>query len=208
MNFVCVLSVESGKVKYNENWVDKLYQGIQRNYNESFNFYCLSNIKTKHNTIALESNSKGFWNKIEIFKHFTTPTVYIDLDVVICNNITELVNKFYQYNFLMTLEPYQNISNSSIMFWQTDMSHLYKEYFNNKNKIVNEYRRVPRYGDQAYIAENVKHNFIEDIDITAISWSHHKVNTLINEKSKFLIFTSHQNKPNNTDLEIVKKNWV
>lgn len=208
MNIVCVLSIEKNKVKYSEEWVDKLYRGIKRNLDINFNFYCLSNVKTDYKTIHLESGSNGFWNKIQLFKHFKTPTLYLDLDVVVLNNFTELLKNFYNYNFLMTKEPFQNISNSSIMFWKEDYSRLYNEYIKNKEAIVQEYKRVPRYGDQAYIAENVNHKFIDDIDSLAISWRHHKVNTVLNEESKFLIFTSHQSKPNNTDLEIVKKNWV
>ena len=113
MNIVCVLSVEQTKftkVKYTEEWVDKLYNSVKRNYSEDYNFFCLSNVDTKYNTIKLESNSKGFWNKIEIFKHFKEPTLYIDLDVVILNNFTKLVKKFHKYNFLMTREPFESIS--------------------------------------------------------------------------------------------------
>ena len=211
MNIVCVLSVEQTKftkVKYTEEWVDKLYNSVKRNYSGDYNFFCLSNIDTKYNTIKLESNSKGFWNKIEIFKHFKEPTLYIDLDVVILNNFTKLVKKFQNYNFLMTKEPFENISNSSIMFWKNDYSFLYDEYIANKDNVLLEYKNVPRYGDQAYIAERVEHKFIEDIKDSAVSWKHHIVKTAINKKSNFLIFTSHQSKPNNTDLDIVKRNWV
>ena len=130
------------------------------------------------------------------------------LDRSILNNFTDLVDKFFSYDFLMTKEPFENISNSSIMFWQNDYSFLYDNYISNKETIIEEYKRVPRYGDQAYIAENVSHNFIEDIDRNSISWEHHKVSTLVNTNSNFLIFTSKHKKPNNTNLEIVKRNWI
>lgn len=211
INIACVLSVENSKktkVKYTEEWVDKLYRAVCRNYSNPFNFYCLSNIDTKYNTITLESDSKGFWNKIELFKHFKDPTLYIDLDVVILNDFSNLVDKFFSYDFLMTKEPFENISNSSIMFWQNNYSFLYDNYIANKETIIEEYKRVPRYGDQAYIAENVSHNFIEDINRDCISWEHHKVDTSVNTDSNFLIFTSKHKKPNNTNLEIVKRNWV
>jgi|SRR6056300_45242 len=211
MNIACVLKVQKSKnAIYTTEWVDKLYRGVKRNLDTKFNFYCLTNVETKYDDIPLTSESDGFWNKIELFKKdlFQGPTLYLDLDVVICNNITNLVYNMRRHKFLMTKEPYKQISNSSIMFWIGDYSYLYNNYIADQKNICAEYSRVPRYGDQAYIAENVNHNFVEEIDPTAINWKHHEVKTEINNP-KFLIFTSKHQKPsNNKDLKIVRKNWI
>jgi hypothetical protein len=208
INVICVLSIESkSRVRYDESWVDKLHNSISRNLTLPYKFYCLSNIKTKYNTIPLVSNSVKYWNKIELFRPnlFSGPCLYLDLDVLICNNIDDFISNLDTSKFYMCLEPYQNISNSSVLFWSGDYSFLYSEYIKDQKRYQNEYTTTKRYGDQAFLSERVKREIFED---KYFSWVHHKVNTPINEGCKFLVFTSPYQKPtNNLHLDIVKRNW-
>jgi hypothetical protein len=154
---------------------------------------------------------KSWWYKLELFNsaHHQGPLLYFDLDVLICKDITEVVNNFQSLNkFLMVKEPYQDIVNSSIMYWSGDYSYLYNNYVNNKDLLCEEYKKVPRYGDQSYISENVEYDLIENYaPINFINWKHHKIETPINDPS-ILIFTSRHQKPsNNLELDIVRTNW-
>lgn len=213
LNVVCVLMVQKSKkdILYSEEWVEKLFNQVTRNINIPFNFSCLSNIETKFNTIPLVSNSNSFWNKIELFRPnlFTGPVLYFDLDVLICKDITETIIKLKTANkFLMVKEPYLDIVNSSIMYWNGDYSHLYESYIKNKELICEEYKKVPRYGDQAYISENVNYDLIENYAPNGfINWKHHKVESQIIDPSVVIFTSRHQKPSNNLELEIVQAHW-
>ena len=215
INIACVFNKqENKKISYSLDWVDKLYRGVARNLDIPFQFTCLSNVDTPYNTVKLISNSNKFWNKIELFRKdlFDGPVLYFDLDVVICKNITENVKKLLSSDkFLMTQEPYRNIDNSSMLYWNGDYSYLYDNYVNNQHNIITEYADISRngaLGDQAYIHENVDHGLIEKYtDKNFIEWRHHKIETEITDPS-ILIFTSRQKPSNNLYLNTVKENWI
>ena len=215
LTVACVLRTgDNGRgVVYTVDWVDRLYRGLQRNLDIPFSFTCLSNVETTYNTVPLESNSTGYWNKIELFKPglFNGPVLYFDLDIIICKSITDFVLTLPQDTFLMVREPYRNIHNSSIMFWNGDYSYLYKTYLVDQDNIVNEYQynlhRAGCLGDQAYIGENVDHKLIDDyVDSGFIEWQHHKIDCTITDPS-IVIFTGSQ-KPSKSKLELVQQHWV
>jgi len=199
-----------GNSSYTIDWVDKLYNGVKRNLSTPFNFVCFSNEQTLYNTIRLKNNFDGFWNKIEIFRSgiFDGPVLYFDLDVIICQDITKQINELPINQFLMVKEPYRNIINSSVMYFNGDYSYLYDDYVTNEHSTNNEYKNAGlRYGDQAYISENVKPETLETYTSdNFIGWKHHKVNTKFDDCS-ILIFTSTEKPNNNIDLDIVKNNW-
>ena len=97
MNFVCVLRQDPATKKhpgfYDKEWVNKLRNGVKRNYSKPFNFVCLSNVETDVETIPLESDFTNWWAKLEIFRPnlFTGPVTYLDLDIVLCNNFTNIL---------------------------------------------------------------------------------------------------------------------
>ena len=164
----------------------------------------------KHCLILNMDDRTDLWNKLEIFRSgiFSGPTLYLDLDVIVCKDITQLVNSLPKDKFLMVKEPYQDIVNSSVMYWSGDYSSLYNNYVNNKELICNEYKKVPRYGDQSYISENVNFDLIDNyVPSGFIGWRHHKLETNIDDPT-ILIFTSRHQKPsNNTELQLVKEHW-
>ena len=193
---------------YTIEWVDKLFNGLQRNINTEFKFVCLSDVATQYYTIPLVSNSVGFWNKIELFRPnmFDGPVLYFDLDVVICKNITNVITSLPNNKFLMIKEPYRDITNSSIMYWDGDYSYLYDRYNAHKDAIIKEYAVGGlRFGDQAYISESVNYEFLESYaPENFVGWRHHKVNTELVDPG-VLVFTSTQKPSNNLDL--VKQYW-
>ena len=213
MNFVCVLRKDAPTKKspgfYDKEWVNKLYRAIQRNYDKPFKFFCLSNVQTDVETIPLITNWKGWWSKIELFRPnlFQGPVTYIDLDIVICNNITSLIDKLDSTKFWMVEEP-GNIVNSSIMHWQGDYSHLYKKLSTDQEAIQNKFKKGKVMADQGFIQMNQEYNFINHLEPDSFNWKHHKINTPI-MNPKFLIFISRHHKPsNNTEMDLVKKNWI
>ena len=212
LNVICVLKTDINPTKHNYTveWVDKLYNGVSKHLAIPFNFVCLSNEKTPYDTVALHNGFNGFWNKIEIFRDgiFDGPVLYFDLDVIICQDITEQIKILPSDQFLMVKEPYRNITNSSVMYFDGDYSHLYDEYVGNTHDINEEFKNAGlRYGDQAYISEAVTPGFIETHTTSNfIGWKHHKVETSFDDCS-ILIFTSAEKPSNNRDLKIVSDNW-
>jgi len=213
INIVCVFKDQKNNhkpwVSYSEDYVDRLYRGINRNINIDFNFYCISNRETKYNTIPLTLDSDGYWNKIELFRKdlFDGPVLYFDLDVVICNDITPMIKSCTIDKLYMVEEPYQSIHNSSVMLWNQNYSYLYDRYVNNQSTIVNEYTDTDRQGalgDQAYISENVEH---EVIDQKYIAWEHHKIKTDVVDPT-ILIFTGKKKPHLNRNLDIIRNNWI
>jgi len=209
INIACVFKEQNNPrgENYSIDWVNKLYRGVKRNLTVPFNFVCLSNVQTPYDTIELISDSDIYWNKIEIFRSdlFDAPTLYLDLDVVICNSIDSITKLPDQ--FLMVREPYRNITNSSVMYFNGDYSFLYNNYISNRQNIIEEYKNAGlRYGDQAYIGENVSHGYIEDY-IDLIGWKHHKIDSYVPGKA-LLIFTSREKPYTNLDLIEVKNNWI
>lgn len=205
INIACVYKDQ----KYSEDWVDRLYRGVERNITVDFNFHCISNRQTKYNTIPLQLDSDGYWNKVELFRkdQFDGPVLYFDLDVVICNDITPMIKSCTDSKLYMAEEPYRSIHNSSVMLWNQDYSNLYDNYVSNQADVVKEYQDITRQGalgDQAYISENIEHNII---DHKYISWEHHKMKTNYVDPT-VLIFTGSK-KPNlNQHLDVVKDNWI
>lgn len=213
LNVVCVLKTDENhaRTKYDITWVDKLYNNVNQFLNIPFNFVCFSNINTPYNTVYLDNNFNGFWNKVEIFRSgiFNDPVLYFDLDVIVCQDITDYISQLPPDKFLVVKEPYRDITNSSVMYFNGDYSHLYDYYINNQ-QMVNEIYKNPglRFGDQAYISENVQFNYLEDYTSSGfVAWKHHKVKTEINDCS-VLIFTSTEKPYNNKHLDIVKNNWL
>lgn len=216
LNIVCTCSTHHNQKRptYTKMWVDRLYYACARNIHIPFKFWCLSNT-VDHNkdytVLPLIMDSWGWWNKLEQFRKnlFTGPVLSIDLDVIICKNITQQLESLSLDKFYMVNEPHNNIANSSIMFWNGDYSFLFDEYNNNQQQIINTYSEPGnRMGDQAYISERVDVSLLDtNFEPQQIAWKHHLVQTEINDPS-LLIFTSTEKPSNNLDMDIVKNNWI
>ena len=106
-------------------------------------FYCLTDCNkiTDVNTIPLVDDLQGWWSKLELFK-ISGPVLYLDLDVIIVNNIDDIINEI-KNNFFVCLTHwnyFKNVTeknkqlayvegiNTSLMYWENDISFLYNEF--------------------------------------------------------------------------------
>ena len=222
LNVVCVLKVEADNYKrpiYNKSWVDKLYRAVKRNYSKNFNFVCCTNDIDQSDDYQVEPlslNSWGWWNKLDLFapNKFVGPTLFLDLDVVVCKDFTGTFDQLCKDKLFLCMEPYKNLPNSSVMYWNGDLSELYLEFVKNQQNITAKYQypsnKNSAIGDGAFIAEQLKDrvksldNYVED---GFFNWKHHKVKTEIVDPT-MLIFTSTEKPTNNLDLQIIKNNWI
>lgn len=211
MNFVCVFQMNK-KTIYDKEYINKLYRGIKRNYQNKFNFFCLSNVDTDVETIKLKNNWPGWWSKIELFRKnlFDGPVLYLDLDVVIMNSIDSVFQNTNYKNFYMihSVTPESGNANSSIMTWQGDYSFIYDNFLGNKDIIMSRYQKGNLIGDQAYI-QSVLSN-LKFLDENLIKWNHWSINQKVDViNPKFYIFCGKSKKPHlNLNDPIITKHWL
>lgn len=215
----CSVHQNQKRPTYSKMWVDRLYNSVGRNLKIPFEFVCFSNdiTSTDYRIEPLTTNSWGWWNKLEQFKKgmFDGPVLSLDLDVVICKDITNAVTRLPRNQILMALEPHQvktgvDIPNSSIMFWQGDYSYIFDRYCATPTAISNGYASplLPRNGDQGFISDIAPVDFIDKfLPKNFLGWKHHITGEKINDPS-ILVFTSTEKPTNNLHMDLVKNNWI
>jgi len=223
INFVSICKIEPDNYKrpvYSKMWVDRIYSSLKRNVSCDFEFTCLSSdlnpSQCDYNVVPFITESWGWWNKLEIFRSglFEGPTVYLDLDLVFCKNITKDLQLLPKDTMLMPIEPYKNILNSSLIYWNGDYEFLYTDYLKNKEEIELRYQyptiHQPSIGDEAWIVERIPDDvqaFDHYVPDGFFNWKHHKVDTPILDPS-ILIFTGSEKPTNNQHLQLVVDHWI
>jgi hypothetical protein len=221
LNVVCVWVGPKNKTHYNVEYVEKLYSGVKRNLKRNFKFFVLTDIPetiTHKNIHALKysRSQNGYWAKIDLFAWFVnTPTLYLDLDVVITGDITAIIDECYNSRrFHMVQSPDKGWANSSIMYWDGNYAWMTMEFNRNAKLWRKRFYRLAQgnIGDQAYITFQLNevggHKYIREC-----SWWQEDL-TQLNADAPFLIGTGYFQKPHreNIDNEEVKKliaeNWI
>jgi alpha-N-acetylglucosamine transferase len=80
---------------YDESWVEKLKNMVERNLTMQHEFVCLSNTDISVcRKIPLEYCLPGWWSKVELFNQsFGDWVLYLDLDVLIMQNIDGMIHR-------------------------------------------------------------------------------------------------------------------
>jgi hypothetical protein len=208
INVVCVLR-QGGKVGYDATWVEKLKNSVARNLTLEHKFVCLSDVTVPCERVPLIDSGPGFWAKLELFRPglFQDPVLYIDLDTVICNNLNDVVDYIKDQPFVMLKETDKNVVSSAIMWWQGDHSYLWERYTSTSVNVLKEqYSKMPRYGDQAFIEDYTKHTLLQQhIPESWIGWSSQRK---ISTDTKILIFRKVSQKPSTMlDHPLVQQHW-
>ena len=208
-----VLCVNTGN-KYSIEYVRKLYNMVLRNLTKKFEFVCLTDkpeyyIHLPIKTIKLEKSYNSWWDKLNIFKtesNINNTILYLDLDVVIVNNLDEMIDKHLNnlnndvYNIVMPKDWKTDVYNSSVMlFISGSLYNLYLNFIRNPDKYIQSMT-----GDQDYITSKLKDKIcrFEKEEIT--SFKYDKVLEL-NTKNKIVIFQGYP-KPINVNTDWVVKN--
>lgn len=223
INIVCTLSIHPDNYKrpvYDKSWVDKLYSSLKKHLETEFKFHCFTNViassDVEYEIIPLDLQGHwGWWNKLEMFRPglFDGPCLNIDIDNVICKDFSQVLKNLPDDRILMPVEPYKNIYNSSLVYWNGNFSEIYTKFQNNPEPIKKQYQwpteNEPSIGDGAYIkymAGDKLIAFDKFVPEGFFNWKHHKVETEINDPT-FLFFLGEQKPFNYLDLKQVKENW-
>ena len=213
MLIVVCLFRQGGKVGYDATWVDRLRRGVERNLTIPQRFVCFSDCEVNCERIELLTGDYGFWSKMQMFKPgaLLGPTLYIDLDTVICNSIDQIVSRIQKQKFVMWIESDKNIHSSAFMYWQGDHSHLWDIFVSKPLRHWESlYGSPPLYGDQAIISEHVEHTVLTDH--CPSEWFHiasRKDDSLDLSAVKMLMFRKVSQKPSTMGHHpLVQQHWI
>jgi len=167
VNIVCVCV---GK-KYTKEHVNRLYRMVERNCTLPFSFYCISDVQQDVNTIFINEDLdlETYWWKIELFNlDFEDPTLYLDLDVVVQNNLDYLFDKidetiktiafedigaYYPYDGtkdnILTI-PLGKINSSIMLLYPYLHKELYKKFIENIDYNIVHYYGLDRFVSNEY----------------------------------------------------------
>ena len=167
--------------KYGPEYVNKLYNMVERNCSVDYEFVCLTDntngLDTRIKIISLPGNLQGWWCKPYMYSKdlpINGTVLYMDLDVVIAGNIDKLFT--YQPNhwctirdFTRAMRPDWKKYNSSVVRFKTgQLDHVWTEFQANQQDIQ---RRL--HGDQDWLYEATRNNqamFYPDSWILSWKW--------------------------------------
>jgi hypothetical protein len=212
INVVCLLR-QGGKVGYDASWVAKLQRGVQRNLTLPHRFVCLSDCDVPCERIELLPGDHGFWSKLQLFRPgiLSGPTLFLDLDTVVCGDLDEVIGRLQNQKFVMWVEADKNIHSSAFMYWEGDHSYLWDLY---QSQCLLHWQSLygspPLYGDQAIISEHTDHTVLTDHCPT--DWFHiasRKDAGLDLDTVKILMFRKVSQKPSTMgDHLLVQRHWI
>ncbi len=138
----------NGRKQFNDEYVNKLFRGVQRNTSKEFSFMCFSNDATNLDS-AIEqkpiTNFTGDWfSKISLYNkelyNENDQIFYFDLDTVIIGNIDDILS--YEGDFAILQDFYRKKGyGSGFMSWRPHaVHHMYQNYRGQKC----------RHGDQGW----------------------------------------------------------
>ena len=219
MNFACVCYGE----KYSVEYVQKLYNMVQRNTTIEHNFFIFTdNMEMKidgHvNIRTFPETLNGWWNKMQLFRPDTLDgdTLYMDLDVVITGNIDCFFNYEPEADFIgmNDFNPDTKIFNSSVFKFKPEAmkSKLWQPFTDDRTKWL-------RYsGDQNVISDLIIGHpgtrSFPDSWTQSYKWydrkgqRYHKGKWTFEHNGESLVTVFHgEPNPHQSDMDWVKKAW-
>jgi hypothetical protein len=129
-------------------------------------FYCLSDQPLDCSYLPMAQKWPKWWAKMELFR-LRPPVLYLDLDTIIRGTPTFL-DEMRSKDFVIMRDVYRGkrdhkAMQSSIMYWQIDMTWLYDRYMEQP-----EFKNPG--GDQSYIEQNVRAEYFQDFTNEVVSY--------------------------------------
>lgn len=149
---ICVLKTGG---EYRPEHVYRLWDSL-RAHNPGARLRCLTDAVLKHpsvDTVPLLHHWPGWWSKIELFRPgvCTGPTLYLDLDTVVVGRIELDISKFTMLEDVYRPGDF----GSGIMAWSSAPEHIYHRFLERPTWFMTVYRTRDRWGDQAFIRDNL-----------------------------------------------------
>ncbi len=131
----CVWKTGGDFDDYGHEYVDRLRKACATHLKLNHNFRCLTDAEDSLagvcETASIQHCWPGWWSKVELFAHFTGPTIYFDLDTIIKGDITPLA-EFVQspvsvFAMINDVGRYTRPA-SGVMAWKGDFSWLTENF--------------------------------------------------------------------------------
>ena len=222
-NFACVCYGDKYPVEY----VQKLYNMVTRNTTLHINFFVFTDHVKMEKMIDgninvsefPEHDLKGWWNKLQLFHPKVSlpgDTLYMDLDVVITDNIDCFFTYKPEADFvgINDFNPDTGIFNSSVMRFNSEAmeSKLWQPFINDRNQWLRHA------GDQNVISDLIlrydETKAFPDAWTQSYKWydrkgqRYHKTNWTFEHNGESLVTVFHgQPNPHQSEQEWVKKAW-
>ena len=223
-NFACVCYGDKYPVEY----VQKLYNMVKRNTTLSVNFFVFTDHVKMHKMVDgyinirefPEKDLQGWWNKLQLFHpkvDLPGDTLYMDLDVVITDNIDCFFTYKPEADFvgMNDFNPTTQQWNSSVMKFKNDKLHdrLWRKFMDDRPNLLRRFA-----GDQNLISDFIKNTpgceSYPDSWTQSYKWYDRQGNRYAksdmtyehNGESLVTVFHGQPN-PHQSDQEWVKKAW-
>jgi len=157
MNIICLKWGD----KFTYEHVNRLYKMVCKNFHGDFNFIChTENANGINRNIVIQPlpnyNLEKWWWKLTLFEYSTkVPTLFLDLDVVIQNDITHMKDyvvedmlctiKCYWKPYVTTIAEFPHYDmnlNSSVMLWQGDLTHVWDNFIKDPEYYMLKYNGI------------------------------------------------------------------
>lgn len=174
LNVVCVYY----GLKYPLDYVQVLYNMVQRHLTVPHKFICFSDHVKPQKLLKGDITFRkfkhhdypGWWNKLQLFSeeaHLTGPCLYLDLDIVILDNIDEIATFGDDMTFgvINDFNPKTKEFNSSVMKFNNDVATkaIWSRFLENKAKLME------LQGDQNVMSKLIKGN--DNLKVMPDEWT-------------------------------------
>lgn len=148
--------------EYKKDYVYRMRDMISQYVNCEYKFVCYSDVEIEGVEVRdLEKNLPKWWSKIEIFRD-VEESFYIDLDMTIHNDITDIVSCETDFMALKNMNPKIGGIGSAMMKWKGDKRFIYNQFL----RFPEEYMEIfndkkigtPLLGDQGFIWSLMKND--------------------------------------------------
>lgn len=155
MEPIIIKTVLKSGGEYKPDHVLRMQEMLDRYVDCPARFVCYSDIEIPDvETRPLRRNWPGWWSKLEIFRD-VEDSFYIDLDMTIAGNITDMVIVDTDFMALRNMNPSIEGIGSAMMKWSGNHTHLYYLFAENPEKYMREHGRqkigTPWLGDQGFM---------------------------------------------------------
>lgn len=146
--------LKSGGI-YKPEHVQRILGQLDRYVDCPAKFVCYSDVPIDGVTVRpLLHDWPGWWSKIEMFRDIGD-SFYIDLDMTIQGNITDIVMVNSDFMALRNMTPRISGIGSAMLKWRGDYTRLYKEFVDNTGLHISRHGKdklgTSMLGDQGYI---------------------------------------------------------
>lgn len=212
-NVIKILSVRTGD-KYGVEYVYNLKSMIERNVSCPVDFYCLTDeplegINCKSSTLT------GWWAKVELFRHFSGPCFYLDLDSIVVSSVAGIcsaIDNLDSNTFMMLRRFRKNMQRpmwywiSGLMGWNGDWGFITEEF---KQNLMSKY-----VGDDEFIEHSLKKHGAKIVAIqdfgNVVSYRRNMLDQELDNPPKgteIVVFHTSKRPHQLLDVSWVKENW-